>query len=34
MHFTAPQLATTVRPFLDGKSGTKSWSEQVTSDER
>ncbi len=27
--FMAPELATTVLPFLNGKSGTKSWSEQV-----
>ena len=27
--FMAPQLVTTVRPFLDGKSGAASWSEQV-----
>jgi hypothetical protein len=28
--FMAPQLAATVRPFLDGKSGSKSWSEQAS----
>jgi pimeloyl-ACP methyl ester carboxylesterase len=27
--FMAPQLVTTVRPFLDGKSGAVSWAEQV-----
>jgi pimeloyl-ACP methyl ester carboxylesterase len=27
--FSAPALATTVLPFLDGKSGAKSWTEQV-----
>jgi pimeloyl-ACP methyl ester carboxylesterase len=27
--FLAPALAYTVRPFLDGKSGAKSWAEQV-----
>jgi pimeloyl-ACP methyl ester carboxylesterase len=27
--FSAPALATTVLPFLDGASGAKSWSEQV-----
>jgi pimeloyl-ACP methyl ester carboxylesterase len=27
--FLSPSLAYTVRPFLDGKSGTKSWAEQV-----
>jgi pimeloyl-ACP methyl ester carboxylesterase len=27
--FSAPVLATTTRPFLDGKSGPKSWAEQV-----
>ncbi|HWM29515.1 MAG TPA: alpha/beta hydrolase [Woeseiaceae bacterium] len=27
--FMAPQLAHTVLPFLDGKSGVKSWAEQV-----
>jgi hypothetical protein len=27
--FLAPQMATTVLPFLDGKSGSKNWSEQV-----
>ena len=27
--FTAPVLAQTVLPFLNGKSGTKSWAEQV-----
>jgi pimeloyl-ACP methyl ester carboxylesterase len=26
----APQLATTVRPFLDGKSGVKSWAEHAS----
>jgi pimeloyl-ACP methyl ester carboxylesterase len=30
--FMAPQLVPTVRPFLDGKSGVKSWAEQVTGD--
>jgi pimeloyl-ACP methyl ester carboxylesterase len=29
--FMAPQLVTTVRPFLDGKSSKPSWSEQVSS---
>jgi pimeloyl-ACP methyl ester carboxylesterase len=28
--FMAPQLVTTVRPFLDGKSGSKSWADQVS----
>jgi pimeloyl-ACP methyl ester carboxylesterase len=28
--FMAPQLVTTVMPFLDGKTGAPSWSEQVT----
>jgi pimeloyl-ACP methyl ester carboxylesterase len=28
--FMAPQLAHTVLPFLDGKSGAKSWAEQVS----
>jgi hypothetical protein len=27
--FMMPQLVTTVRPFLDGKSGAVSWSDQV-----
>ncbi|HEY5450190.1 MAG TPA: alpha/beta hydrolase [Polyangia bacterium] len=27
--FTSPRLAETVRPFLDGQSGAKSWAEQV-----
>jgi pimeloyl-ACP methyl ester carboxylesterase len=27
--FMAPQLVPTVRPFLDGKTGAQSWSEQV-----
>jgi len=27
--FRAPQLVTTVRPFLDGKSGPASWSQEV-----
>jgi len=27
--FSAPVLAETVLPFLNGKSGAKSWSEQV-----
>jgi pimeloyl-ACP methyl ester carboxylesterase len=27
--FVAPQMARTVLPFLDGKSGAKSWSDQV-----
>jgi hypothetical protein len=27
--FLAPELPRTVRPFLDGKSGSKSWAEQV-----
>ena len=27
--FTSPCLAETVRPFLDGQSGAKSWAEQV-----
>lgn len=27
--FSSPELARTVLPFLDGKSGAKSWSEQV-----
>jgi pimeloyl-ACP methyl ester carboxylesterase len=28
--FLAPQMARTVLPFLDGKSGSKTWAEQVT----
>jgi pimeloyl-ACP methyl ester carboxylesterase len=28
--FLAPEMATTVLPFLDGKSGLKSWAEQVS----
>jgi hypothetical protein len=27
--FLSPALAHTVRPFLDGKSGGKTWAEQV-----
>jgi pimeloyl-ACP methyl ester carboxylesterase len=27
--FLAPELPRTVRPFLDGKSGSKTWAEQV-----
>ena len=27
--FLAPELPRTVRPFLDGKSGSKTWDEQV-----
>ena len=28
-NFLSPALAETVRPFLDGKSGARSWAEQV-----
>ena len=28
--FLAPQMAQTVPPFLDGKSGAPSWAEQVS----
>jgi hypothetical protein len=27
--FMSPELARTVLPFLDGETGSKSWSEQV-----
>ena len=30
--FLAPALVATVRPFLDGKSGARSWAEQVSND--
>ena len=29
--FFAPEMAATVLPFLDGKSGARSWAENVTS---
>jgi len=28
--FLAPEMATTVLPFLEGKSGSTSWAEHVT----